>query len=66
MPDLTLYAAKKKYKEQVNLFFEKNQGISIPIEVIFSNEIEETQLDSSNNGILAKYQSTRLFKTSKG
>lgn len=62
LPDSTLHSAKKKHEEQTKLFFEKTEGIKMPIEVIFDNELEDVHLEYINNGISGKYPLSWITK----
>lgn len=55
LSDFTLYAAKKKHEGLTMQFFEKTEGIKLPLEVIFTDETEYMSVDYINNGISGKY-----------
>lgn len=55
LPDSTIYEAYEKHKALVKSFFEENEGVRVPIEVVFSKEVDSVELDYKNGGIFGAY-----------
>ncbi len=50
-----IYSARKRYENIVKEFFDKNEGVKFPFEIIFDNDIKDFKVECVNNCLSAKY-----------
>lgn len=55
LSDEMIYSAKERYENIVKEFFDKNEGVKFPFEIIFDNDIKDFKVECVNNCLSAKY-----------